>query len=133
SLILAIGLVVGENSQIPYPLHQCIRYLCAATAVDAIANMAFTVTVKLPATQTWGYYNGNWVDWLFLTAMYCWGASTLKWPIRQEQLEYTFHTRAGKLPLTDIYRAVDIEEGHPEFASFTDPGSIKWILKYTPN
>jgi hypothetical protein len=133
SLILAIGLVVGENSQIPYPLHQCIRYLCAATAVDAIANMAFTVTVKLPATQTWGYYNGNWVDWLFLTAMYCWGASTLKWPIRPEQFEYTFHTRSGKLPLTDIYRAVDIEEVYPEFASFTDPGSIEWILKHTPS
>jgi hypothetical protein len=133
SLILAISLLVGENSQIPYPLHQCIRYLCAASAIDAIATLAFTVTVKFPAPHTWGYYNGNWVDWLFLTAMYCWGVSTLKWPIRQEQLEYTFHTRRGKLPVADIYRAVDIEQGYPEFASFTDPDSIRWILKHIPS
>ena len=133
SLILAIGLVIGENSQIPYPLQQCIRYLCAASAIDAIATLAFTVTEKLPATYTLEYYDGNWVDWLFLTAMYCWGASALKWPVRQEQLEYTFHTKRGGLRIEDIYRAVDIEQEYPEIASFTDPGSIKWILKNIPS
>jgi hypothetical protein len=133
SLILTIGLVVGENSQIPYPLQQCIRYLCAASAIDAIATLAFTVTEKLPATFALAYYDGNWVDWLFLTAMYCWGASTLKWPVRQEQLEYTFHTRRGGLRIEYIYRAADIEQEYPEFASFTDPDSIKWILTHIPS
>jgi|ERR1051326_5507886 hypothetical protein len=134
SLILTIGLVVGENSQIPYPLQQCIRYLCVASAIDAIATLAFTVTEKLPATFALAYYDGNWVDWLFLTAMYSWGASALRWPVRQEQLEYTFHTRRGGLPIEDIYRAVDIEHAYPEFASFfTDPDSIKWILKHIPS
>lgn len=133
SLILAIGLVVAENSQIPYPLQQCIRYLCAATAIDTVATLVFTVTAKLPETYTLAYYDGNWVDWLFLTAMYCWGTSTLKWPVRQEQLEYTFRTRRGGLRIEDIYRAVDIEDEYSEFVSFTDPGSIDWILRNIPS
>jgi hypothetical protein len=91
------------------------------------------VTEKFPETYALRYYNGNWVDWLFLTAMYCWGASTLKCPVRQEQLEYTFHTRRGGLRVEDMYRAVDIEQGYPEFASFTEPDSIKWILKHIPS
>lgn len=133
SLFLAIGLVIGDNSAIPFPLHQCIRYLCAATAVDTIAVLAFTVTVKLPAKYTFAYFNGNWVDWLFLTAMYFWGASALKWPIKKELLQYTYETARLGLLADEIYRAVDIARRYSPPTPLADTESLKWIRQHIPN
>jgi hypothetical protein len=132
SLILAIGLVTGDNSEIPFPLHQCIRYLCAATLIDTVAVLAFSITVKLPPTHRWAYYNGNWVDWLFLTAMYCWGASALKWPVRQELLQYTFQTRRAGARLEDIYGASHIAQECLPAETLIKGESIDWILEHIP-
>jgi len=132
SLMLAIGLVTGDNAEIPFPLHQCIRYLCAATAIDTLAVLTFSITVKLPPTHRWAYYNGNWVDWLFLTAMYFWGASALKWPLRRELLQYTFQTRRVGARLEDIYRASEIAQRYSPAAPLTGGESIDWILEHIP-
>jgi hypothetical protein len=137
SMILAVALVLGEeNSKIPFPVHQCIRYLCAATAIDAVAILAFTVTVKLKDPPL-AYFNGNWVDWLFLTAMYCWGVSALKCSIRREELQYTSGTRRSGLQEDDIYRASEVAESYSQAAHGTEPraiysGSIRWILDTIP-
>ena len=132
SLILAIGLVTGDNTEIPFPLHQCLRYLCAATAIDTLAVLAFSITVKLPPSHRWAYYNGNWVDWLFLTAMYFWGASALKWPVRQELLHYTFQTRRAGARLEDIYRASYIAQRYSPAEPLIKAESIDWILEHIP-
>jgi hypothetical protein len=138
SMILAVALVFGEeNAEIPFPVHQCIRYLCAATAIDACAILAFTVTDKIAENEPFGYFNGNWVDWLFLTAMYCWGVSVLKCPIRREELQYTSGTRRSGLQEDDIYRASEIAESYSQAthgiearAIYSD--SIRWILDTIP-
>lgn len=147
SVILAFALLLGDNVEIPSPVHQCIRYLFAATAINAVANLAFIVTVKIreaaiergvdPATEPLAYFNGNWVDWLFLTTMYCWGVSALKWPLRQEELQYTSGTKRSEMREEDIYRSVDIAKNCSGDAreaerttAYTD--SIRWILDNIP-
>src|SRR3712207_9008597 len=68
-----------RSTLFPYTtLFRSIRYLCFATAIDAGAILAFTVTTKFAEKNPWAYFNGNWVDWLFLTAIYCWGVSVRK-------------------------------------------------------
>jgi len=138
SMLLAVALVVGDNAETPSPVHQCIRYLCFATAIDAGAILAFTVTTKFAEKNPWAYFNGNWVDWLFLTAIYCWGVSALKCPIREEELRYTFGTKLTKeVRAADVYRAGEIarqccaNEGEAaRVAAYTS--SIRWILDNTP-
>jgi hypothetical protein len=137
SMILAIALVIGENKEIPFPVHQCIRYLCAATAINAVAILAFIVTTKDKLiNSTLGYFNGNWVDWLFLTAMYCWGVSALRCPIRQEELEYTFGSKRT-LREEDIYQSAEIAKRCWEAAHATEEriaysDHIRWILDNIP-
>jgi hypothetical protein len=133
SLILAIGLVLGDNTAIPFPLHQCIRYLCAATVIDTAAVMAFTITVKLPSDYALAYFNGNWADWLFLTAMYFWGASALKWPIRNELLHYSFETARLGLLADEIYRAIDIAHRYSPPTPLVSTDSLDWIREHIPN
>lgn len=137
SMLLAVALVVGENAEISFPVHQCIRYLCVATAIDSGAILAFTVTVKLEETNRLAYFNGNWVDWLFLTAIYCWGVSALKCPIREEEIRYTFGSKRSGLREEDFYRASEIaehccsdEHEAARVAAYTS--SIRWILDNIP-
>jgi hypothetical protein len=136
SMILAIALVLGKNTEIPRPVHQCIRYLFYATAIDAVATLAYTVTTKLEEGNQLVYVNGNWVDWLFLTAMYCWGVSGLKCPIRQEELHYVFGTTLSTMREEDIYRASEIAKDYARPADDTDQiivsDSTRWILDKIP-
>jgi len=131
TVVPAIALLLGENTEIPLPVHKCILYLCAATAIDAGATLAFTVTTKLKDGQ-WAYFNGNWVDWLFLTTMYCWGVSALKCPLRQEDLTYTFGTTRSGLQVGDICRAAEIAEECSLAAQMIDPDAMRWILDNIP-
>jgi len=128
-IVLALGLVLGQNAEIPYPVHQSIRYLFAATVIDGVAILAFTVT-KIPGFP-YPYSDGNWVDWLFLTAMYCWGVSALRSPIRREELEYTFHTYRSVVGVEDIYRANDLARCHSGY-SLIDSETIPWVLNKIP-
>lgn len=116
SVGLAVLLVSGENARRPLPVHRCLRYLFAATGINALATLAYIVTQpsKLPG-GSWLYSDGNWVDWLFLTAMYCWGISALKCPIRETELQYTYSTTL-KMKVGDFYRALEITKHylHPE-------------------
>jgi|GEM_PF-1975358 len=138
SMILAVGLAVGNNAEIPFPVHRFIHYLVAATTIDAAATLAFTVTTKLPKGDPLKYFNGNWVDWLLLTAMYFWGMSALKCPVAQKQLRYTFGTaRKNEVRIEDIYRAGEIAESFAQAAHKTeqliiDSDSTKWILDAIP-
>ena len=144
--ILAAALVMGQNAEIPLPVQQCLRWLCAAAAVNAVAILAFTVTEKLEATDSLAYYNGNWVDWLFLIAMYCWGMAALKWPVRQEELEYAIGTTRSGMRESDVYRAAEIAESccrearsreqadeHEceRVAAYVD--SLRWVLDNVPS
>ncbi len=134
TMILAIALLVGENAEIPSPLHRCLRYLCAATALDAAANLAFVVTQpdKLQAGSALAYSDGNWVDWLFLTAMYLWGVSALKWPIREEELRYAFGTKRSEVRAEEIQRATEIARNYSPTGRLSDSNSIEWILEHIP-
>jgi hypothetical protein len=134
TMILAIALMVGENAEIPRPVSQALKYLCAATTLDAAANLAFVVTQpeKLTAGSALAYSDGNWVDWLFLTAMCLWGVSALKWPIRQADLYYTFGTKRSGAKLEDLNRASEIAGEYSQPARMTDPDSINWILDNIP-
>lgn len=134
TMILAIALMVGENAEIPRPVSQALKYLCAATTLDAAANLAFIVTQpeKLTTGSTLAYSDGNWVDWLFLTAMYLWGVSALKWPIRQEDLYYAFGTKRSGAKLADINRAIEIAGNYSQAAPMSDSSSITWILEHIP-
>lgn len=136
-MILAIALLRGDNAELPLPVHQCIRYLSAATAINACAIFAFTVTIKPKVGEPLKYFNGNWVDWLLLTAMYCWGVSALKCPIREEELQYTYGTRRSGLEEEDIYQASEIAESYAKAAHGTEQkniytDSIRWILDTIP-
>ncbi len=130
--------MVGDNAELPFPVHRFIHYLVAATATDAVATIAFTVTTKLPEGDPLKYFNGNWVDWLFLTAMYCWGVSALKCPITQKQLHYTFGTtRKSGVRVENVYRAGEIAESYSQTAHKTeqvivDSDSTRWILDTIP-
>lgn len=131
--LLAVGLWLGDNRPTPYPVNQCIRYLTLASAFDAFAILAFTIAVKLPPGYTLEYYNGNWVDWLFLTAMYFWGVSALKWPVREETLNYSFHTTRSKVVrVEDVYRAIDIANDYSQNAPLINSESVSWILDKIP-
>jgi len=137
SVLVALALLLRDNTQIPYPLHQCIRYLALATAIDAVAIIAFTVTDKFGDTNALAYSNGNWVDWLFLTAMYFWGVSALRCPIRQEELKYTFGTTLSGLREADVYQAGEMavqycsKDETERVATYTN--SIRWILDNIPD
>jgi hypothetical protein len=116
STVLAIALLLGQNSEIPPPAQQCLRWLCAAAAANAVGILAFTITVKCEMYTEWAYHNGNLVDWLFLVAMYCWGIAALKWPVTQEELHYAFRTMRtfgatrSEMREADVYRAGEIAE-----------------------
>jgi hypothetical protein len=136
SLVLAVALLLGENAEIPLPVHQCIRYLCLATAADAAATLAFTVTIKL-TDGSLVYFNGNWVDGLFLTAMYFWGISAIKCPLRDEELSYTSGTRLSGMKVEDIYQAGEIAKSYARTAEGAEQitlnsDSIRWIMDTIP-
>lgn len=130
-MILAVALVNGKTSQLPLPVQRCLRYLFAATAINAFATIAFVLTTKAPVNGAWKYADGNWIDWLLLTAMYCWGISALKCPIREAEYQYTYSTTLSNVKVEDFYRAREItqhylqNETNSERTIYLD--STRWI------
>jgi hypothetical protein len=143
STFLAAALLMGQNAEIPLPVHQCLRWLCAGAAINALAILAFTVMEKYKEPNMLAYFNGNWADWLFLTAMYCWGVAALKWPVRQEELEYTLGTTRNSMSEADVYQAGEIARSCCEDKDKEKQAenvervtryvhSIRWVLDTVP-
>ncbi|HWS87379.1 MAG TPA: hypothetical protein VN282_10460 [Pyrinomonadaceae bacterium] len=138
SAFLTLPLVFGKNEEIPLPVKQFINWLSAAAVINAVAVFAFTVTDTLPEDNPYAYYNGNWVDWLLLTAMGCWGMAALKCPVRQEELQYTFGTTKSGMTEADVYLAGEIAESCCKGAAETERvaayvNSIRWVLDAAPS
>lgn len=137
AIVLAVTLLLGINTELPLPVHQCLRYLFAATLIEAIATVAYLVTIKLNATQPFSYIDGNLVDSLFLTAMFFWGISALKCPIRRDELDYTFGTLGSGVSVEDIYGADEIARHYsvsvPDRDFKIDSQSRQWILDNIPD
>lgn len=135
--VLAIALLLGINTELPLPVHQCLRYLFAATLIEAIATVAYLLTIKLKSTDPFFYSDGNWVDSLFLTAMFLWAVSALKCPIRRDECHYTFETLGNGVSLEDISRADEIAKLYSVDASAIDfqidEESRQWILDKIPH
>lgn len=134
SMIVAVALVSGKTAQIPLPLQRCLRYLFAATAINAFATIAFLLTTKAPENGAWRYAEGNWIDWLFLIAMYCWGISALKCPIREAEHQYTYGTTLSNVKVEDFCRAREITQHYlrnePDSGRTVYLDSTKWILDH---
>jgi hypothetical protein len=136
AMVMSVALLIGTNTELPLPVHQCLRYLFAATVIDALATLAFVVTAKFKPDDPFVYTDGNWIDSLFLTAMFLWAISALKCPIRRDELDYTFGTMGSGATVEEIYRADEITKRYavnlPDRDFHIDVESRQWIVDNIP-
>lgn len=135
-IVLAVALVNAKTAELPLPVQRCLRYVFAATVINAFATLAFVLTTKFNAGDPGFYSDGNWIDWLFLTAMYCWGISALTCPIREAEHQYTYSATLDNVSLEDYYRAREITEHYlrtePNSKRTIYLDSTRWILDNIP-
>jgi transcriptional regulator with XRE-family HTH domain len=79
--LAALGLINPSFKQLDNPMKRAMYVIFLGIFLYFIADLAFNIVTSLPDNHPWAYYDGDWPDFIYATALYVLGVGILLTPL----------------------------------------------------